>query len=294
MNDEELWEISIRIPGHLRDRAIVHLHGISPDGFEEREVSEEESLFVFYRPVEEGTEQGFVTEFAGLISLLGVAQSSINMRKIASEDWVRRVRENLGPVQVGSLLIVPPWSDAPAGEGVTEVVISPGTAFGTGHHESSRLALREVATCMEELNPERILDIGCGTGLLAISALLLGAGEAYACDISPDAVAAAEQNAHRNGVQEQLHMCCVDAAGLPLADWPDSFPLVVANLTADAFEECAAALRPLTEIGGRLVLSGFYGSEARQADALFPIEFWTPVRRSAEGSWHALVLERIA
>ncbi len=289
---EELWEISIRIPCELRDTAIAHLHTVSPQGFEERELSDRESEFLFYRRVEEGTEKDFVGEFAGLISLLGVAQTSINMRKVREEDWVSRVRESLGPVQVGSVQVVPPWYEDPPADGVTQVVISPGLAFGTGHHESTRLALREVSTCMEELEPAMILDVGCGSGVLAIAALLLGAEKAYGCDISGDAVTAAEDNARCNAVQQRLHLECTDVKDLPVWGWPESFPLVAANLTSQGFNDCANALRHATDIGGRLILSGLYGSEARDADKLFPTDFWTPVRRAAEGSWHVLVLER--
>lgn len=159
--------------------------------------------------------------------------------------WEERWREFHRPVRVGPLWIGPSWERAPA-DAVT-VVIDPGRAFGTGAHATTRLCLDLL------LDSPRgsVLDVGCGSGVLAISAVRLGFGPVVALDFDDAAVDAAQANAAANGVSIEVRRLDALAGGLPAAD------LVLANLTLEAVE----ALAPLLD-AGRLVTSGYLGREA--------------------------------
>ena len=160
------------------------------------------------------------------------------------EGWEERWREFHQPVQVGPLWIGAPWESAPTD--ALAVVIDPGRAFGTGAHPTTRL-------CLELLLDSRrgsVLDVGCGSGVLAISAARLGFGPVWALDVDDIAVDAARANAAANGVPIDVRLFDAFALGLPAAD------LALANLTLDAVE----ALAPLLD-AERLITSGYLTRE---------------------------------
>ena len=142
---------------------------------------------------------------------------------IPDEDWVARSRSEFGPIRVSARLwIVPSWGTLPEGDAV-KLLLDPGLAFGTGSHATTRLCLRWLESTIA--GGETVLDYGCGSGILAIAALKLGASRAVGVDIDPDAVAAARANARRNGVRGEFLEC-----SSPLTLMAD---LVVANILAN-------------------------------------------------------------
>jgi ribosomal protein L11 methyltransferase len=180
------------------------------------------------------------------------------MREVAEQDWVRLTQSQFEPVQItGDFWIVPSWHEPPAGA-QTVMRLDPGLAFGTGTHPTTRMCLRWIARQAPSLQERwtRVLDYGCGSGILAIGAALLGARGIDAVDIDPAAVQATLANAEANGVALN--------AGLPEAA-QGRYPLVLANILATPLKLLAPPLCAHVEPGGDLVLAGIL---ERQADEL--------------------------
>ena len=180
------------------------------------------------------------------------------LRAVADQDWVRLTQSQFAPVEVTpSFWIVPSWHQAPAA--ATAVIrLDPGLAFGTGTHPTTRMCLRWTAQRAAALAPGwvRVLDYGCGSGILAIGAALHGACGIDAVDIDPAAVLATQANAQANSVTL--------AAGLPDSA-SGAYPLVLANILATPLKVLAPLLSGHVAPGGHLVLAGIL---ARQADEL--------------------------
>lgn len=180
---------------------------------------------------------------------------------VPDEDWVRLTQAQFEPVQITpSFWIVPTWHDPPAA--ATQVIrLDPGLAFGTGTHPTTRMCLRWIARHADPQRPwTRVLDYGCGSGILAIAAALHGAREVTAVDIDPAAVLATMDNARANGAALTAHL---PAPGSADATAPQD--LVLANILATPLTLLAPLLAPRVAPGGHLVLAGIL---ARQSEAL--------------------------
>ena len=186
---------------------------------------------------------------------------AVECAEIADEDWARRTQADLPAVRVGRIIVAPPWdipSPAAVDDDAIVVEIEPSRGFGTGHHQSTRLCLgllqqRQLAGC-------RVIDVGTGSGVLAIAAARLGARQVIAFDEDRDAVENAEENAIRNGVSGivDLEVLDLSAATLPAAD------VVTANLTGTLLQRHADRLIRLTRTDGVLLVSGFTHEEAER------------------------------
>ncbi|MEO8280331.1 MAG: 50S ribosomal protein L11 methyltransferase [Ideonella sp.] len=178
--------------------------------------------------------------------------------EVEDQDWVRLTQSQFGPVEITETFwIVPTWHEPPAGA-VKVIRLDPGLAFGTGTHPTTRMCLRWIARQADHLSSgwERVLDYGCGSGILAIGAALHGAQQIDALDIDPDAVESTRANAAANGIELR--------AGLPDAA-EGSYSLVLANILATPLKLLAPLLCGHLAAGGHLVLAGIL---ERQADEL--------------------------
>jgi ribosomal protein L11 methyltransferase len=201
-------------------------------------------------------------------------------------------RAHARAVRVGRLLVRPPWVDEPAGDPeAVEVVVDPGRAFGSGAHVSTRLALAALVDLVR--GGERVLDVGCGSGVLAIAAVRLGAGAAVGIDVDPAAVAATRANADRNGVGRLLAAVEGDAAAGAASSGP--YDLVVANMLASELGAMAPAVAAALAPSGVAVLAGLL--EGQRADVLAAYRAMgldeVDDARTEEG-WTALVLSDVS
>jgi ribosomal protein L11 methyltransferase len=208
--------------------------------------------------------------------------------EIADEDWAARTQAHLTHVTVGRLVVAPPW-DVPhrIPPDVHVIVIPPSMGFGTGHHETTRLCLRLLQQW--PLDGKRVLDVGTGSGVLAIAARLLGAGDVEAIDYDEDAIVAARESLSINGMAGQVSVRTADlrADSLRPAD------VLIANLTGALLVDQAARLVDLTAEGGALILSGFQTSEGPDVLAAFaPLVSAVDQDRLREGEWEAVRLLR--
>ena len=194
---------------------------------------------------------------------------------VADEDWAARSQENLRSIRVGSIIVAPPW-DTP-----TTIVIQPSTGFGTGHHATTRLCLAALQRL--ELAGRSVLDVGTGSGVLAIAASRLGAADVTAIDDDADAIRAAWENLALNpGAQVSMIEGDFRRAEISPAD------VILANLTGALLIAAAERLRRLANAGGRLILSGFMTHEeadVRSAYSAFSIE-----HRDEEDGWVGVTL----
>jgi ribosomal protein L11 methyltransferase len=189
----------------------------------------------------------------------GVAMRDCELRAVPDEDWVAKSRSEFGPIRISSRLwIVPGWHTPPDAEAIN-LALDPGLAFGTGSHASTRLCLRWLERRIT--GGETVLDYGCGSGILAIAALKLGAGRAVGVDIDPDAVAAARANARRNGVRAEFLEC-----GSPLKLTAD---LVVANILANPLKVLSPLLAERCRRGGQIALSGILADQAGEVEKCY-------------------------
>jgi ribosomal protein L11 methyltransferase len=197
----------------------------------------------------------------------------------ALDEWRRYAK----PVDVGDITVRPAWLGPTEMSPSIDVIIEPGRAFGIGSHESTRLCLAALASL--RLSGATVLDVGTGTGVLAVASALLGAAAVTAIDIDPEAVLVAADNVRRNGVDG-----VVQVSTTPVARIGGRYDLVVANLTAQTLIEIAPAVLAAVESSGHLVLSGvLVDQEADVSAAYSPLRL---VELRDEGEWAALVLTR--
>jgi ribosomal protein L11 methyltransferase len=179
-------------------------------------------------------------------------------REIPETDWHADYRASIQPIEVGPLTIVPPWLGEP---GPGTLVIEMGQAFGNGHHETTTGCL--AALLELDLAGKRVLDVGTGTGLLAIAAAHLGATEVVGCDTDPLSIEAAEENADRNGVDLALHLGSIDAVP------QGTFDVVVANIDTATLGRLAGDIVARIARRGALVASGVSIERREEAVAAF-------------------------
>jgi len=202
----------------------------------------------------------------------GLATPAFTVERLEDDDWVRRSQAQFAPVQVGTRLWVgPTWHKPPPG--IATVTLDPGLAFGTGSHPTTRLVLRFIERSVT--GGERVLDYGCGSGILAIAAAKLGAGRIGATDIDPGALETAAANALANRVA--LELCAPQDLG------PGLYDIVVANILAQPLIVLAPLLAARTAPRGRLALSGILESQAAEVAQAYAVWFDVGASQTEEG-----------
>ena len=204
--------------------------------------------------------------FSHLRLLTGTELPEHQAEVIEDQDWERSWMDNFQPMRFGRRLwIVPSWHEAPEKDAVN-LLLDPGLAFGTGTHPTTALCLEWLDG--QQLEGTHVLDFGCGSGILAIAALLLGAPRAVGTDIDPQALEASRDNAQRNGIADERF-----PVYLP-ADLPEEpADVVVANILAGPLVSLAPQITSLVKPGGRLALSGILAEQADEVRATYAADF---------------------
>ena len=204
---------------------------------------------------------------------------------VEDEDWAARSQAHLTAIHVDRIVVTPPWTPEATNRtpGVTTVVIQPSMGFGTGHHATTRLCL----AALQRASPRgrSVIDVGTGSGVLAIAASLLGATPAIALDDDADAIQSARENLELNpGARVDLRIGDLRSSVLGVAD------IVLANLTGTLLVQASAHLDALVAPGGRLILSGLLDHEEPAVTAAFPA--LSVLDRAQEDEWVCLQLAR--
>ncbi|MDG2526138.1 50S ribosomal protein L11 methyltransferase [Stenotrophomonas sp. HITSZ_GD] len=214
----------------------------------------------------------------------GLDWAQVTFRQVADEDWERAWLDQFQPMQFGERTFIVPWNHElpePARAPEAAVVrLDPGLAFGSGTHPTTALCLRWLDALAGEglLQGRRVLDFGCGSGILALAALKLGAGEAVGVDNDPQALVASHDNAERNEVGARF------AVYLPEDEPAGTYPVVVANILASALEALAATLAERVAPGGRIALSGIL--QGQEGELLERYAAWFDhLRCEQDGDW---------
>jgi ribosomal protein L11 methyltransferase len=234
-----------------------------------------------------------VRDYVDGLRALGLdARGEPRVSPLADQNWAEAWREHFKPVPIGRRLVVaPPWLPGPFGERLV-ITIDPGRAFGTGHHGSTAGCLLALEAIAAVERPAHAIDIGTGSGILAIAAVKLGVRRVLAVDDDPDAVSSAAANATANGVPDRIQCVVAEASALADTVAAGPAPLVLANLLSAAHRRLAPRYRRLVERDGALVLGGILDVEADGVEDAVTREGFAPGARYAVGEWATLVVRR--
>ncbi|MBL0275354.1 MAG: 50S ribosomal protein L11 methyltransferase [Anaeromyxobacter sp.] len=210
------------------------------------------------------------------------------LAELPDQDWSETWKQGLAPLSIGRAFVRPSWIPAQVPEGMAEIVLDPGMAFGTGTHPTTSLCLAALSDLLQARPGARVLDVGTGSGLLAIAARKLGGGVVAGNDNDPIAVRVAQENAALNGVALDLNERDVAAQDGP-------FDLVLANILANTLVELAPALAAQLAPGGVVILSGILRPQEEEVRAAYLAAGLVPLpggdRRQDE--WSLLALQRV-
>ena len=225
---------------------------------------------------------------ANLLSTL-VGQT-VSIEPLPDQDWIRQSQLGLPPVRAGRFFLYGAHDAGRVPKGVIPIRIEAGLAFGTGHHETTTLCLEAITLLARSQRPQRILDLGCGTGVLAIAAAKLWRKRVLASDIDPVATDVARDNARMNAVRPLVRAIFADGMSSPAIQTRAPYDLILANILARPLQLLAPALSARLARGGSLVLSGLLRDQERQVLSPYRAQGLIFRRALRKGPWSALVL----
>ena len=214
----------------------------------------------------------------------------LTIDSVADADWENNWKKFYKPMEIGQrLLVVPQWETA-KNNGRVRLVLNPGLTFGTGSHATTRLCLQALDKYIH--GGEKVLDLGCGSGILSIAALVLGAKEAFACDIDEKCVDVAYENAALNGVGKDRYTVrwgdvLTDRA--LQAQLGGGYDIVVANIVADVIIGLSGMVRPFLKEGGLFLCSGIIDERAEEVLAQLRADGWIVMERHDSEGWYSFL-----
>lgn len=214
----------------------------------------------------------------------------LTIDNVADADWENNWKKFYKPMEIGErLLVVPQWEEA-RDDGRVKLVLNPGLTFGTGSHATTRLCLQALDKYIR--GGEKLLDLGCGSGILSIAALVLGAREAFACDIDEKCVDVAYENAALNGVGKDRYTVrwgdvLTDSA--LQAEFGGGYDMVVANIVADVIMGLSDKVRPFLKEGGLFLCSGIIDDRAEEVFTKLRVDGWIVIEQHDSEGWYSFL-----
>ncbi|MBN1882894.1 MAG: 50S ribosomal protein L11 methyltransferase [Deltaproteobacteria bacterium] len=291
MDTPRCIQVRIDVDDKIRPALVDYLLGLSPSGVLEGTEWGDGVLpvTVYFTPDEAPAALEAIRAY---LASLGNMWGRAAVRDLAVEEigdgWRTEYQRYFKAKKVTDRLIVaPPWEKYDPGEDEIVVEIVPGQAFGTGTHETTILCLRAMEALFRTRRIESFLDVGSGSGILAIAAALLGEGSVKAVESDPDAVRAARENLAANRVSDRVHM--VHAAYPEGVAAGETFDVITANLTGTDIRTHAESLSGATAAGGYLIVSGFLVEEADSITEALSTEGMEMTELLTLGEWGAAV-----
>ncbi len=245
----------------------------------------EPALLTAYFPV---ASQSHLAELSLKLEALNLVSGPPRLDVVENEDWLENWRQNFTVTELTEkTLVVPTWQKLPESETRMGLRIYPGQGFGTGTHETTRLAALFLEQELEQaLTPVNVLDVGTGSGILAVLAAKRGAARVTALDIDEDALMNARENCEHNLVHEQISL-----SSTPVTALQDDFNLVVANIIAPVLRQLAPVFPTLLKPGGRLILSGILLDQLPELTKLYTELGFVIKDSKTFGEWTAFICE---
>lgn len=296
MAQEKWLEVRLLVPARMVEEASLFLTDFTGRGviIQEEDVPEGGVIIRgYFLPEEFGSwQRSQVEEYLQRLAGYELYPLGVELRQVATEDWAEAWKAHFKPLRVTPRLVIrPPWEDYEAGPDETVITIYPGMAFGTGRHASTLLCLRALEEVWEQHLPLaasrwQVLDVGTGTGILALAAAYFGA-RVLAIDLDPEAVAAALENVRLNDLLDRI---MVEDTPLPFIR--EKFPLILANITAPDLLSLAETLaaRLLTE--GALIISGFLEEDVLSLERRYQALGLHLTGYLSHEGWGALIFRR--
>ncbi|HEB69205.1 MAG TPA: 50S ribosomal protein L11 methyltransferase [Desulfobulbus sp.] len=287
-------KLSLQTPSRLVESVSDMLGVLSGSGVEISPETESGSLISGFFPVEEGADvEGVISSarpvLEELFQLYAQPVPEMQTEIIDDQDWATSWKRFFPPIEiVPGLIIKPSWEDYQARGNEKVIEMDPGQAFGTGQHASTRMALSLLTTGLSDQPVEKVLDVGTGTGILAMAAVLFGVESVLAIDNDPEAVRVAGENVAANGLTGHISVSVTD-----LADVRGPFSLIFANIVHDVLVEMAPQFKALLSPGGRVVLAGILTGEQEKNILQVYGGLGLHLQTSEhDGEWAALLLQR--
>ena len=217
----------------------------------------------------------------------------LSLENLREEDWENNWKQYYKPMEIGQrLLVIPQWEQVDPGQRVP-LILDPGLTFGTGSHATTRLCL----TALEKIvaQGDRVLDLGCGSGILSIAALRLGASQALAVDIDDKCLDVAYENAALNGIGKDRYTVRVGdvlSDGSLRRELEGSYDIVVANIVADVIIALAPLVPSMLRPGGTFLCSGIIDDRAEEVRAALEAAGWTVLETQSADGWFAYTCRR--
>jgi ribosomal protein L11 methyltransferase len=274
MKPDSLWQVSVRTTAEAEEAVAAWLEKLftQPASVycDEKTKVSTVSIYCSTRPAWPQASHRAV--LAGLRQIkaagLNIGSGRMAVKKLPRENWAESWKRHFKPIEIGDrLLVKPSWSRRRARKGQAEVVLDPGLSFGTGQHPTTAFCLRQLVCCRKRGQPQCFLDIGTGSGILAIAAAKLGFAPVVAFDYDREAVRVARENARQNRVLKRLRLYRADLKELPVQGGK-KFDLICANLLSPLLIGERKRLVNRLRRGGVLVLAGILRrefAEVRQA-----------------------------
>ncbi|MCL2051981.1 MAG: 50S ribosomal protein L11 methyltransferase [Lachnospiraceae bacterium] len=247
---------------------------------EGQDEGQDESLSILLKEIND--------ELNGLRDFLDIGEGSITVSEVKALDWSENWKQYFRQFAVDDILIVPSWEEASSPNAHQYLLrIDPGAAFGTGKHETTQLCIRQLK---KHIKPgQRLLDIGCGSGILGILSLMFGAKLVYGTDLDPNALAVTEENCRANGIlPEQLKVfignIISDEQIFKAVGGEESFDIVVSNIIAEVLIMLTPVAYRLIKKGGLLIFSGIYENEDKVVAALIAVGMKI-IEINRQGEW---------
>ncbi len=222
--------------------------------------------------------------------LTRLAGQTVTVEPLPDQDWIALSQEGLPPVRAGRFFVYGAHDQGRVPDGVIPIRIEAGLAFGTGHHETTALCLAVLSDLARKRRFTHVLDLGCGTGLIAIGAAKLWKRKVLASDIDPVAVEVTDENAWLNGVGPWVTGVVADGMSNPALARGAPYDLIVANILAGPLTRLARDIGAAVAPGGTLVLSGLLHNQEKMVISFYHRLRLAGIRR--DGPWSALVLEK--